>query len=121
MGWLQGITGAGTQDYANKMAALQGGAGWMQQMLPFEQFSITTPRQWAQQEAAARSSARRNTELMNARRRQESMGWLDRLMGWQGQLGGQFQRGQGDWLGYQGQRAGAELGGYDPRWLSWTQ
>jgi len=132
MGWLQGLTGAQGTDWSNYLAgmgqnfnqqlgALQGQSGWLGQMTPYEQFNIQTPRQWAAQQAAANSAAAMNEERINAARRGETMGWLDKLMQWQNQGANQYYGGQQDWLNYGHQRGDAELGGYNPSWLGWTQ
>jgi len=103
---LIGYTG---QDIANRMGAGQAMQGWLGQMLPMEQYAINAPFE--------RSLAE---EQVNANRRAESMGWLDKLMQYQNQQANQYYQGQGNWLGYQGQRGQNILGGYQPQWLGWT-
>ena len=115
---LIGYTG---QDWANKMGGLGQQGGWVGSMLPYEQFNIQFPAEYGLQKGAQGLQRSALEEQINAGRRAESAGWLDRLMGWQGQLGGQYYAGQGDEMGYAGMRGEAELGGYDPRWLGYLQ
>jgi len=119
MGWLQGLTGAMGQDWGARQQALQGYGGWMNSQLPYEQFNITTPWQQAASRASARLSGQTAEERINANRRAEAMNNLNMLMGWQGQQGGQYGQGTGQWLNYQNQRGGATLGGYQPNWYSY--
>lgn len=120
-GWLGGYANAMNQDWANRQGALNMYGGWMGQMLPYEQFNITTPRSWANQAANMSMRNALQTEQVNAARRNEAAGWFDRMLGWQNQQANQYYGGQGQWAGYQGNRAGNILGGYDPSWYSWTQ
>lgn len=121
MGWLGGLTSAMGTDWQAKQQALGSKAGWAGQMIPFEQFNIQTPyNRAAAASAGSANLAMRKAQMENEenyRRRQEGMGWLDRLMGWQGQQAGQYYTGQGQYGGYQGQRGQNILGGYGPQWL----
>jgi hypothetical protein len=111
-GWLQGMEGA-----RNNM--MQGYQGWMGQMMPYEQFNIQYPMELANKAQEAKYQRAMAEESVNAQRRQEGMGWLDRLQNWQGQQGNQYYGGQGQYLGYQGNRGQAMLGGYGPQWTGY--
>ena len=119
MGWLQGMTGAMGQDWGARQEALGGYGGWMNSQLPYEQFNITTPWAQAAEQRAGQLAGQTAEERINAQRRAEGMGNLNALMGWQGQLGGQYGQGQNAWLNYQNQAGQANLGGYQPNWYNY--
>jgi hypothetical protein len=103
-------------DIGNKLGWQQGYGGWMQQMLPYEQWTVQYPEQLRQQRASAALNRQMAIEQINAQRRGEAMGWL-------GQLGNLGQNavenqytGQNAWQGYQGQQAGAYGQVYNPQW-----
>jgi len=47
------------------------------------------------------------------------MGWLNNLMGYQGQQGQQYYQGQGNYQNYNANRGQAQLGGYGNQWLGY--
>jgi len=100
------------QDWANKMGGLGAQGGWINSMLPYEQFNIQFPAEYGLQNRQLGLQSRGLED-------QIAGGWFDRLMNWQGQQGGQYYGGQQDWLGYKGMQGDATLGGYDPRWLQY--
>ena len=118
-GQQQQLLGYMGTDYANQLQGLGAQGGWINSMFPYEQYNIEKPAQLKAQAQASALNRATAEESINAQRRAEAMGWVDRAMGWQGQLGGQYYGGQGDWLDYTGQRGAAELGGYDPSWLQY--
>lgn len=109
-GWMQGMTGAG-------QTALQGYGGWVGQMIPYEQYNIQMPIKLAQQQAELAMKKAGMEEQINASRRAETMGWLDRLQGWDQQQAGQFYGGQNAWQGYNQNAGNQQMGGYGPQWL----
>jgi hypothetical protein len=115
---MQQYLGYQQGDWANQQGALGASSGWLNQMMPFEQFNIQWPQQYGLQQGQLGLARSAQEEQINAARRAEQMGWLDRLLGLQGQLGGQYYQGQGDWENYKNMQGGNVLQGYTPQWLA---
>jgi len=108
----QNLIGYAGQDIANRQDWLGTMGGWAGQVMPFEQWNIQTPHDWAYQKAGFNLNDAVIQEQINAARRGETMGWLTSLMNWQNQLGSQYYTGQGQWGDYQNTRGGNILPGY---------
>jgi hypothetical protein len=119
MGWLQGMTGAMGQDTTGKQGYLGLNQNWMNSMIPYEQWNIQTPINFQNEAQAARWNQAMAQENINANRRGEAMGWLNSLMGYQGQQGQQYYQGQGNYQNYNANRGQAQLGGYGNQWLGY--
>jgi hypothetical protein len=74
MGWQTGLINAMNQGWQNQQQPLSNMAGWLSQMIPFEQYNISTPMQAGLQAQGMNLQGSIAEENANAARREEAMG-----------------------------------------------